>query len=1602
MKTKMRLGRTGLAVFAAIGVTVLGTVAYAVPGQVTADGILDDEVLLVLDVDGDGIPDVLQGRKGYAGFWLDNIDNGTFPVGPDGFRDAGLRNPDVPDDALCTNGLQCADADFGDLSVRSSLNTGKLTVIYLPDSDGFIDPGDAELTDDSFLYVGMDIFNGDARRIPPGGSGSPDVDYHDLDFVDTVPLGDICEDGVADFDGDGAPDFRGVPFDVDGDGNPQNVGRWDPLPECTPQVLLADDDPESYSLILRVCSDLQLVLRGIEARASGEFVGELSLTVARNQTQIVRETDFLGNGVAAEWIETFPDPTDPDFDETTEVAGLGPRDVEFIIRHVDTVVDGAFPDVDYALDRLRLAHGRLSTFSDADGDSASEDRVIAAWFVEFPQIETTKHVRCEGDPAWLTSVRAVPGSTLEFKIEVENTGNVPLGVTLTDALTSFGAAGFTIDQASLSATLFRPADGTGIPIDTGNAADYGLNPTFFAPVPAGFLGGVATGEPRYAGVLHPADVCGDIPVLGDRLELVFTADVDAPPDLCQVASTPVDVENAINATGDPDVPPVEDGDEVIDASGAVDTPRELAQGSDDNVVTVDVLCREVTFTKQVGFPGDPGSFTSGDVPLMVSPIPPSVQIEYRYTGANNGEVREEITISDDFLCEDIAATQAAYPGKLTMLDCPLCPAGDVTQVVNAGDPYGTHCIVEFTAEDALADFMSRDDILDPDHSGCLADSDFEHCYRNCAAALATVSEEEVCLDGPIYLDSFATVCAEENPCIDLEKATNGVDADDPNAGDAPLIAPGDPVTWTYVACNCGDVPLVNVTVTDDQGVAVSCPEDTLAVAECMACTAMGSAEDLENTTYTTVPGLCGGIPEKPLYENIGKATGESVFGTPVEDEDPSHYCNPCTPDIDIEKATEGVDADDPAAGDAPRIAPGDPVHWIYAVCNTGECPLINVTVTDDQGVAVTCPQDTLDVGECMTCAAQGLAEDLDNTTYTTVPGLCGGIPEEPLYENKGRATGETEFGEFVEDEDASHYCNPCTPDIDIEKATEGVDADDPAAGDAPVIVPGDPVRWTYEVCNTGECPLINVTVTDDQGVVVTCPQDTLDVGECMTCTAEGLAEDLSNTTYVTVPGLCGGTPEQPLYENKGRATGQTAAGDFVEDEDPSHYCNPGDCLLTVTKDACVLPPPAGEGCTPGYWKNHVGSWPATFHTDDDFDTVFGVDAFDPDITLMEALNQGGGGIIALGRHAVAALLNAESGGVDYALSVQEVIALVQAAVGPGGDIEGTKNHLEGFNEQGCPLGRPERVNDRATAVRKREATPSLRSGDECLPQLPCGVGADVEYAYTITNDGATDLTECVAVDDVVGLIIEPPGITIGPGETVVRFATVTLYEDTTNTVTVTCRFGAVECERMATATVVDDCQEECQDDDDCDDGNVCTDDVCNEGVCEHTNNTADCDDGNLCTENDVCQNGVCTGIPIECPPGQVCDPDDGICKVMGEGCTPGFWKNHVDSWPAQYQPTDDFDTVFGVDLFDLDVCLHRALKLGGGGIRALARHATAALLNAASPGVAYALSEQEVIQLVQAAAMPGGDIEGTKDKLEMFNEQGCPLGCDKRLLESSR
>ncbi len=129
-------------------------------------------------------------------------------------------------------------------------------------------------------------------------------------------------------------------------------------------------------------------------------------------------------------------------------------------------------------------------------------------------------------------------------------------------------------------------------------------------------------------------------------------------------------------------------------------------------------------------------------------------------------------------------------------------------------------------------------------------------------------------------------------------------------------------------------------------------------------------------------------------------------------------------------------------------------------------------------------------------------------------------------------------------------------------------------------------------------------------------------------------------------------------------------------------------LVAVTIPA-AMPVMACDGCgtqglTPGYWKNHVEAW-VGYAPDQGFDAVFGTNAL-PGVTLLEALNLKGGGLNALARHAVAALLNTAHPEIEYACATSgALIADVVAAI-DGGDeaIEALKDQLDEYNNAGVP------------------------------------------------------------------------------------------------------------------------------------------------------------------------------------------------------------------------------------------------------------------------------------------------------------------------------
>jgi uncharacterized repeat protein (TIGR01451 family) len=262
---------------------------------------------------------------------------------------------------------------------------------------------------------------------------------------------------------------------------------------------------------------------------------------------------------------------------------------------------------------------------------------------------------------------------------------------------------------------------------------------------------------------------------------------------------------------------------------------------------------------------------------------------------------------------------------------------------------------------------------------------------------------------------FYTICSEEEdrtPAINIEKYTNGIDADVPNG---PFIPVGGNVTWTYEVTNPGRVPLSNVTVTDNiSGVnPVFVNGDT---------NGNGLLDVGELWLFRA-----NGIAVAGQYANIGTVVGTPPEGPNVTDSDPSHYFGffPDETEINIEKYTNGVDADLPTG---PQITVGGNVTWTYVVTNPNTIPLFNIVVTDNRaGVTPVYVSGDLN--------GDNVLQPSEVWTYRATGTAVVG-----QYSNIGTVSGVSAGGKVVTDTDPSHYFGFTPPPQETEVDPEGPQA----------------------------------------------------------------------------------------------------------------------------------------------------------------------------------------------------------------------------------------------------------------------------------------------------------------------------------------------------------------------------------------------------------------------------------------------------------------------------------------------------------------------------------------------------------------------------------
>lgn len=894
----------------------------------------------------------------------------------------------------------------------NGFNVARSLVLYVPDSDL------SDAVDDSFLYIAWDI-------------------------------ADLATDGVAP-----------IPFDSDDDGIACDVA-----PELAGEV--EDDGREGYLVEMQACTNLATYSPA--ARNPNNVGNDTDVTVTISITPQIFPL-FTNTNPAAlptSAVLTFPtsdalpfpadpfNPTNRCIDQEVGVCGAG-NDVEMVIKQVDSQI--VF-DSDASVRRFALAQMlfRLQAFS--TGDTGDEEFASVTGFTPLPGLEVSKAVRCldSGNLDFSSNAVALPGSVVQYRIDIRNTGNIGLNVTLTDLMATADGAGPGVDCqplcGTLSATLVRA--GQKIKIDSSNASKYDLQAPFFTDLcdtpSKGFLGSLNDGLSLPLGILQGGTVVRNVGTCGfqagDRLILTFEAqhDTSDAEGFCSSIGMP-DCINRISASGRFAPPPAttigrvcaidadcDDGhycngveacagslcvagpapctgelncDEtsdsctlaVEDIAGVADTLEEktVLGNRDDNIASVDLLCRNLDFVKQVGFAGDEASFVTGTNGLQIPPLPPfsSTDIEFRFLATNQGETTEDITVCDAQLCDDLSAVGAA------LLDCDLCNPGNngcVTLTVEAGTTGMVRCVAQLTASE-LADFVALDDgrpACCAGEAGCAAPGDA--CYLNCASASASPNEDYLAAGGicdgapEITRGAFAQLCTEQCDlavskqvrCLP-ECNPTGLDPEEGwvSSPDELAVNPGACLQYRIVTTNISStgVEICALQFADDLADSNAFAGGPLAVSQSGPVACPSLAPFNWDGAAWTCPLVDAGAPAQPRALLPGErhilvfqgqlAAGANPDLNPVNSATVggASYCAGTAPlyfdcassaevGVDVRgcglEVTKDVTCDDPASSsplfevdDVAEAIPGSTVGFSIVVCNTGEADLTSVTLTD--------------------------------------------------------------------------------------------------------------------------------------------------------------------------------------------------------------------------------------------------------------------------------------------------------------------------------------------------------------------------------------------------------------------------------------------------------------------------------------------------------------------------------------------------------------------------------------------------------------------------------------------------------------------------------
>jgi uncharacterized repeat protein (TIGR01451 family) len=348
------------------------------------------------------------------------------------------------------------------------------------------------------------------------------------------------------------------------------------------------------------------------------------------------------------------------------------------------------------------------------------------------------------------------------------------------------------------------------------------------------------------------------------------------------------------------------------------------------------------------------------------------------------------------------------------------------------------------------------------------------------------------------------------PAIAIVKQVTGITDVNTNS----IVDAGDIINYVFSVKNTGNVTLNGVTVTDPLVSVSGGPIASLLPG------------NTNTTTFTASYVLTPADITAGTVTNQATAIGTSPTGTPVSDlsdyadfnldrKTVTYITN--SPSIAVVKTITGItDTNGSTTTDV-----GDVIHYAFALTNTGNVALTNVTLADPNAIIAGGPLLTL-----------GLSAT-DSATFTGTHVLTQPDVDAGSVSNQATATGHAGLTTVTDLSDNSTVTGSAptvitldqSPGIALVKTMSSVtDANGNGRTDT-----GDTVNYAFAVTNTGNVTLTNITITDINATVIGGPLATLAPGATNTTTfrathvvtlADSDAEQITNqaTALAKAPG----------------------------------------------------------------------------------------------------------------------------------------------------------------------------------------------------------------------------------------------------------------------------------------------------------------------------------------------------------------------------------------------------------------------------------------------------------------------------------------------------